>query len=106
MSTLVIEGGRALAGSIVAPPDKSITHRALLFAALGEGECTVSPLGGGRDNRATLGALRALGISIEIAGRSARVVGKGGPRALVDPRSPIDCMNSGTTMRMLSGVIA
>src|SRR5262245_29703977 len=106
MATLFIEGGRELSGSVVAPPDKSITHRALFFAALGEGECTIAPLGGGRDNRATAGAMRALGVDIAIEGTIARVRGAGGPQGLVEPAHPIDCMNSGTTMRVLSGILA
>lgn len=106
MATLFIEGGRELTGSVVAPPDKSITHRALFFAALGEGECTIAPLGGGRDNRATVGALRALGVDIALDGATARVRGVGGPQHLRQPSQPIDCMNSGTTMRVLSGILA
>jgi 3-phosphoshikimate 1-carboxyvinyltransferase len=106
MSTLVVEGGRELSGSLVAPPDKSITHRALFLAALGEGQTRIHPLGGGRDNRATVGALRALGVHIDADEGEARVIGVGGPRGLVAPSAPIDCMNSGTTMRMLSGILA
>src|SRR5688500_17532948 len=98
MSTLIIEGGRELSGVLVAPPDKSITHRALFFASLGDGECTIRPLGGGRDNRATLGAMRALGVQIEIEDDTARVMGVGGPHGLREPAGAIDCMNSGTTM--------
>jgi 3-phosphoshikimate 1-carboxyvinyltransferase len=95
-----------LSGAETAPPDKSITHRALFFAALGEGETTISPLGGGRDNRATVGALRALGVDIAIDGAVARVKGAGGPRGLREPDRAIDCMNSGTTMRVLAGILA
>jgi 3-phosphoshikimate 1-carboxyvinyltransferase len=109
--TLAVEGGMKLAGLVVAPPDKSITHRALFFGALGEGETIIEPLGGGRDNRATLGALRALGVQIEVSEiggglHRARVAGAGSPRNLKAPGAPIDCMNSGTTMRVLSGIIA
>lgn len=106
MSDLLIEGGRALSGEITAPPDKSITHRALFLSALGAGETVIHPLGGGRDNRATAGALRALGVSIDIEGDTARVLGAGGPHGLRAPEGPIDCMNSGTTMRVLAGILA
>jgi 3-phosphoshikimate 1-carboxyvinyltransferase len=106
MSILIIEGGRELQGEVIAPPDKSITHRALFFAALGEGACTIAPLGGGRDNRATVGAMRALGVDIAIDGSTARVIGAGSPKNLREPACPIDCMNSGTTMRVLSGILA
>lgn len=132
MTDLLIEGGRSLKGELTAPPDKSITHRALFLSALGEGETIIAPLGGGRDNRATVSALRALGVSIELQrdgaralsasiepqgdrvygaeiearGDTARVLGVGGPLGLRAPEGPIDCMNSGTTMRVLSGILA
>src|SRR5215468_11406823 len=96
--TLVVEGGATLTGLVTAPPDKSITHRALFLAALGAGETIIHPLGGGRDNRATVGALRALGVSIDVVDeglvRKARVVGVESPRNLKAPSQAIDCMNS------------
>lgn len=106
--TLEIEGGRRLEGLVIAPPDKSITHRALLLAALGEGTTRVAPLGRGRDNRATRSALASLGVRIELEpGEGGAIVeGKGGPLGLIQPKGPIDCENSGTTMRVLAGILA
>ncbi|MCK6548366.1 3-phosphoshikimate 1-carboxyvinyltransferase [Myxococcota bacterium] len=105
-TALVVDGGRTLRGRVVAPPDKSITHRALFTAALGEGASEITPVGGGRDNRATLGALAALGVDVVRDGDRARIRGVGGPLGLTAPRAPIDCMNSGTTMRFLAGILA
>lgn len=101
-------GGARLSGSATAPPDKSITHRALIFAALGEGRTRVFPLSRGADNRSTARALQALGVQIELdeAGGQAWVTGVGGPHGFTAPSGPIDCGNSGTTLRMLAGVLA
>jgi 3-phosphoshikimate 1-carboxyvinyltransferase len=105
MTSLFIDGGRPLAGQVTAPPDKSITHRALFLAALAKGSSTIAPLGGGRDNRATLEALRSLGVEIELSRETANVEGVGSPRGL-RASGPIDCSNSGTTMRVLAGILA
>jgi 3-phosphoshikimate 1-carboxyvinyltransferase len=108
MTSLRVEGVASLAGTVTAPPDKSITHRALLLAALGEGRCRVSSLGLGADNLATASALRALGVAVEIdaEARTAEVLGVQGPSGLRAPAGPIDCANSGTTLRLLAGVLA
>lgn len=102
-----VVGGRRLSGRTIAPPDKSITHRALLLAALGEGTTRIAPLSLGADNRSTAAALAGLGVRVELdeAHGEARVTGVGGPRGLVQPSAAIDCGNSGTTMRLLSGVL-
>lgn len=96
---------RGLAGTFTVPSDKSIAHRALLFGAIAEGTTTITGFQGGRDNRATLAACRALGVAIEEQGETLRVEGRGfaGLRA---PTTAIDCENSGTTMRLLTGVLA
>lgn len=104
---LRVEGcASSLAGRAVAPPDKSITHRALFVAALAEGTSIVEPLGKGADNKSTISALRALGVKIEVEGDKAIVQGVGSPKNFTAPSAPIDCGNSGTTMRMLSGILA
>jgi 3-phosphoshikimate 1-carboxyvinyltransferase len=106
MATLSVEGRVRLAGEIVAPPDKSISHRALIFAALGEGPCEIHPLSGGGDNRSTQRVLRELGVKIEVEGDLALVHGVGDPSAFRPASGLLDCGNSGTTMRMISGVLA
>jgi 3-phosphoshikimate 1-carboxyvinyltransferase len=87
------------------PSDKSIAHRALLFGAIAHGTTVVHGFQGGRDNRATLAACRALGVTVVEEGETLRIDGAGfdGLRAAA---SAIDCENSGTTMRLLTGVLA
>jgi 3-phosphoshikimate 1-carboxyvinyltransferase len=90
------------------PGDKSIGHRALLLNAIAEGAAVVGGLPEGRDVAATLGALRSLGVSIaEMPGAGAggdRVRIEGGARWRAD--EPVDCGNSGTTARLLLGILA
>jgi 3-phosphoshikimate 1-carboxyvinyltransferase len=96
-----------LTGAVTVPGDKSIGHRAVLFSALTDGACAVRGLSGGEDNRRTIAALQALGVGIDLAedGRSAVVHGVGldGLRAAA---GPLDCGNSGTSMRLLAGLLA
>jgi 3-phosphoshikimate 1-carboxyvinyltransferase len=94
-----------LSGVVPVPPDKSITHRALIFAALATGTSRVGSPRMGGDNRSTLDALRALGIEATERGESIELHGLGleGLRA---PSGELDCGNSGTTMRLLAGVLA
>ena len=106
MTTLRIQGPTELSGQVVAPPDKSITHRALILAALGEGRCRVAPAGFGADNRSTAAVLQALGVSIDIEDDAYIVQGVGGPQGLRSTGQPLDCGNSGTTMRLMTGVLA
>src|SRR5690606_13337998 len=85
------------------PGDKSIGHRALIFASLAEGESRINGLSGGLDNMATADAFRAMGIDIRLHGNAARVSGKG-LRGLSTPKRALNCGNSGTTMRLLAGI--
>jgi len=90
------------------PGDKSISHRALLFAALAQGESRVSGILPGEDCRSTASCLRALGVSIPelpTDGSEIRIVSEG-VRAFRSPGEPLDCGNSGTTARLLMGVLA
>src|SRR5262249_38676306 len=105
-STLRVKAGdRALAGSAAVPGDKSITHRALLLAALADGTSTIRGFPGGADVRATLEAVRALGASADWTGETVAVTGRGlAPGGGVD--GAIDCRNSGTTMRLGAGLVA
>jgi len=88
------------------PGDKSISHRALLLGAMADGTTDVRGPLLGEDCRATLTALRALGVEIvEQADGSMQVHG-GGPEALTEPESVLDAGNSGTTLRLLAGLVA
>ena len=105
MSRFVIRGGRALRGRLEVPGDKSIGHRALLFAALARGDSLIRGLSAGLDNRATADVLRALGVSLEETGEGVRVSGVG-LHGLRMAKGALDCGNSGTSMRLLSGLLA
>lgn len=94
-----------LRGRIRVPGDKSIGHRALIFGALSRGECRVTGLSGGLDNQSTAEAFRAMGVRIDLAEQSARIEGVG-LRGLRMPQQVLDCGNSGTTMRLLAGLLA
>lgn len=96
---------RPLSGRVSVPGDKSIGHRALLLGALADGRVEISGLGDGGDNRSTARVLKQLGVRIHAEGD--RVVVEGvGLEGLHAPDGPLDCGNSGTTMRILLGVLA
>jgi 3-phosphoshikimate 1-carboxyvinyltransferase len=106
MSTsLRVRRSGPLRGTCGVPGDKSISHRALLFGALTDGVVEATGLGRGGDNLSTAGALRALGVEVQIEGSEARVRGVGfaGLRAAA---ASLDCGNSGTTIRLLTGLLA
>lgn len=90
-----------LLASVQVPGDKSLSHRALIFAAISEGDSLVTGLGTGEDVRRTIEAIRALGVSVE----GPEIRSPGSPN-WTEPSAPIDCGNSGTTMRLLAGVLS
>jgi 3-phosphoshikimate 1-carboxyvinyltransferase len=97
-------GGSPLNGNVVVPGDKSISHRAILLAALAEGESTITGLSTGDDVARTLQAIEALGAGVTSVGGTVTV--RGGRSGLHAPDGPIDLGNSGTGMRLLAGVVA
>lgn len=108
MSTLVIHplGKTPLVGSVPVPSDKSIGHRALLFASLCEGESEIRSFSHGEDNVSTAKAMRAMGAVIEDVDKSTLKVRGTGLFGLRTPQTDLDCGNSGTTMRLLTGILA
>lgn len=102
---LRIEGGTPLVGDIEVPPDKSITHRALMLSALCEGDSYVEAQGIGEDNQSTARVLAGLGVSLHQQDGGWAITSRG-PRHFKEPTHPLDCGNSGTTMRLLSGILA
>ena len=97
-----------LEGRALIPADKSISHRALLLGALAVGETKIRNLLESEDIQATLGAIKALGIPVETqqgAQKGERVLVIRGGRAFSAPSHPINCGNSGTTARLLMGLI-
>ncbi len=106
MPDLVIHPAKGpLTGSVPVPGDKSIAHRAILLAGLATGSSRVEGGALGEDNVSTLGALRAMGVNATES-EGALVIEGVGLFGLKAPATPIDCGNSGTTMRLLSGVLA
>lgn len=99
-----LEGASGLRGEIYPPADKSISHRALIFSSIARGRSVIRNFLHAGDTLSTLGALRALGVDIRDDGEVV-VEGKG-LYGLKEPASVIDCGNSGTTMRLLSGVLS
>ena len=95
-----------LRGSVAVPGDKSITHRALLLGAIARGVSTVRNWLPAADCQATFDALRALGVRVEQSSPSDLLVHGAGLRGLQPPAAPIDCQGSGTTMRLLAGILA
>jgi 3-phosphoshikimate 1-carboxyvinyltransferase len=87
------------------PGDKSISHRSLILASLAEGESRIRGILDSEDVRSTAGVLRALGVSIPALSADMQVKGVG-LRGLRAPRAALDCGNSGTTARLMAGVVA
>lgn len=95
-----------LAGTIPVPGDKSLSHRALLFAALAEGTSALRGWLPAADCEATLRCVRALGIPVERPAPDRLIVHGQGLRGLQPAPEPLDCGGSGTTMRLLMGILA
>lgn len=105
-----VSPARRIAGTLEVPGDKSISHRGALMNALAHGRATVDNFLPGADCLATLDCLRALGVSVSYdptgANGRPRVVVEGRGGALEEPIRPLDAGNSGTTMRLLAGLLA
>jgi 3-phosphoshikimate 1-carboxyvinyltransferase len=93
-----------LVGHVVVPGDKSISHRAVLIGALGEGETRVGGFGRAGDTQSTVDGVRALGVEVEDVADDELVVHGVGLRGL--RAGSVDCGNSGTLMRLVAGVLA
>jgi len=101
----VVRPAATVAGRIRVPGDKSISHRYALLGALAEGRTQITNYSPGADCAATLDCLRRLGVEVRRYAHSVEIVGRG-VRGLVAPALPLDAANSGTTMRLLAGVVA
>jgi len=96
---------RSVKGEITVPGDKSISHRAIMLGSLAQGTTTVRGLLRGEDNVSTINAFRAMGAEIIDEGEVVTIRGKG-LHGLQEPADVIDCGNSGTSMRLISGILA
>lgn len=102
---MLIKPANKIVGTLSLPGDKSISHRAAIMAALADGTTTIENFSPGADCASTLSCLRQLGVRIEHKGNTVVVHGVG-KNGLEKPDAPLDCGNSGSTMRMLAGVLA
>lgn len=106
MEDLRIRRAKSLKGSLIPPPDKSISHRAIILSSIARGSMKIKNLLWAEDSLRTLWAFKALGIEIDgIMQEEVTVFGKGG-RGFKEPRDIIDLGNSGTSMRLLLGILA
>jgi 3-phosphoshikimate 1-carboxyvinyltransferase len=101
----VIAPGGSVNGSVELPGDKSISHRYAILAAIAEGSTEIQNFAAAADCQSTLECVRRLGIQVDSNRERVRIVG-GGLDGLKTPRKPLDAENSGSTIRMLAGVLA
>jgi len=101
---IVIRPARNISGSLRLPGDKSISHRYAMLAGIAEGGTRLENFSTGADCASTLNCLRAVGVEWERAENVVTIQGRGS--RWQGPTLPIDCGNSGSTMRMLSGILA
>jgi len=102
---VIIHPVKRIVGKLEMPGDKSISHRAAMFAALADGPSRIRNFSTSEDCAATLRCLEQLSVSISLGGKDVVVQGVG-MRGLIAPSEPLDCGNSGTTMRLLAGILA
>ncbi len=105
MDRIELNKARVFKGEFSPPPDKSISHRAVIFSSLAKGTSTVRNFLRAQDTFSTINAFRSLGIEIIDEGAALTIHGKG-IHGLSEPQDVIDCGNSGTTIRLLSGVLS
>lgn len=104
-TTQVVRPARSFQGSVTVPGDKSISHRYAMLAGFAEGTSRLTNFSTGADPHSTLGCMEALGATVvKGPGTSVEVTGVAG--AFQQPKAELDCGNSGSTMRMLAGLIA
>ncbi|MBI4824526.1 MAG: 3-phosphoshikimate 1-carboxyvinyltransferase [Nitrospirae bacterium] len=104
MKKVEIKKAKRLKGELTPPPDKSISHRVIFLSSIARGKSVIRNFLRAGDTLSTLNAMRALSVSIK-DGKEIIIEGKG-LYGLKEPFKPIDCGNSGTTMRLLTGVLS
>jgi 3-phosphoshikimate 1-carboxyvinyltransferase len=103
-SQVIVRPARGLRGSVALPGDKSISHRYAMLAGIAEGASRLENYSTGADCASTLGCMRSLGVKWERKDDAIEVQGRG--MELSAPASALDCGNSGSTIRMLSGIVS
>jgi 3-phosphoshikimate 1-carboxyvinyltransferase len=102
----VVAPAVSLRGAVAVPGDKSISHRAVLIAAICDGETVVRGFGRSGDTESTVAAVRALGVDVVEEGEDTLRIRGAGLRGLKSPDGPIDCGNAGTLVRLVAGILA
>ncbi len=105
MQTYTIQPAKSVQGEIAVPGDKSISHRSIMLGSIASGTTSVRGFLRGEDNFSTLNAFRAMGVAVEDDGEALRIEGKG-LHGLAEPFDILDCGNSGTSMRLMTGLLA
>ena len=104
-TTVAVTATPRLSGTLAIPGDKSISHRAVMFNAVAEGNARITNFLTGADCLSTIACMQAMGVRIERDGDTVQVFGRG-LRGLQAPTTVLDCGNSGTTIRLLTGLLA
>jgi 3-phosphoshikimate 1-carboxyvinyltransferase len=95
---------KGLKGEIIIPADKSVSHRAVMFSSIARGKCIIKNFSSGADCHSTLNIFRQLGVDIEFIDKKTLLINSDG--ILKPSSSPLDAGNSGTTTRLISGILA
>ncbi|MFH2012956.1 MAG: 3-phosphoshikimate 1-carboxyvinyltransferase [Pseudomonadota bacterium] len=106
MEKIVVEKRGGLKGELTVPGDKSISHRAVIIGSLARGKTRITGLLRGDDNLRTLNAFRMMGIEIDESKEEQLIINGRGLYGLTEPEDVIDAGNSGTTMRLLTGLLS
>jgi len=104
--TQILSPASSLRGTVSLPADKSISHRSAMLSALADGTCRIHNYPQSADPQSTLEVLRGLGVSMHRDDDDVLVIEGVGIDGLRPPDAPLDCGNSGTTMRLMSGILA
>ncbi len=105
-TSIRVRPGKMLEGTVSIPGDKSISHRALILGALADGVSQVRGFLPAGDTLATLGCMQALGVQIDQHDDTTLTVHGRGLHGLLAPSAPLDCVNAGTAIRLLAGMLA
>ncbi len=106
MADIAVKPSKGLKGELILPGDKSISHRSVLFAAIADGDTTITGFLTGEDTINTAKAVQSLGINVEGIGGSSLIVHGKGLHGLREPADVLDLGNAGTGMRLLAGLLA
>ena len=104
MRNVIPPNNKKLRGTIAIPADKSISHRAIMFASLANGKSVINNFSNGKDPLSTVSVCKKLGVDIELHDEKTVIVKSNGK--FLAPTEILDCGNSGTTMRMMAGILA